>query len=435
MRMSRDARPIAVLGGGAYAARLVELAGACPGMPALELRLHGRDPGRLATIAGHAARRLAAIGAPHRAIACPDLDAALDGVTAVVLMIRVGGLAARAHDEDFPARFELVGDEGVGVGGMANAWRTLPVLGGVLARIAAIAPRARVLNLMAPLGVTTRLCIELGLSAVGLCELPGGTLARWTAAAGPAAAGAPPLRYAGLNHLGCFWPEAGAALDHPVVRAAIAAGDATEELVERLGAVPLHYYVEVLEPALARQLGRERRPGRAGALAELQAVLLDRFSRARGAPVAELERRPTPWLEHALVPALHAVLGGPPLCAALDLPNAGALDEAPAGVVVELAGRLDASGARFDPASASPAAPPAGASRAGPAPARPPAVRALLGRLAASEDALYRAALGRDRALLGEALDALPLPLPVPLPVPGGARARLLDAICEPVPP
>jgi 6-phospho-beta-glucosidase len=331
-------------------------------------------------------------------------------------MIRVGGLAARAHDERFPAELGLVGDEGVGVGGMANAWRTVPVLGGVIARIAACAPGARVLNLMAPLGVTTRLLAERGCLAVGLCELPGVTLARWTAAAGPAAAGAPPLCYAGLNHLGCFWPEAGPALAHPVIRAAIAAGDATEELVERLGAAPLHYLIDVLEPATARRLGRERRPGRAGELAGLQAVLLQQFARSPGARVAELDRRPTPWLEHAVVPALHAALGGPPFQAALDLPNAATLDEAPAGVVVELAGRLDAGGARFDPAPAR-------------RPARPPAVRALLGRLAGAEDALYRAAIGRDRALLGDALEALPVD------VPRGARERLLDCICEPVPP
>jgi 6-phospho-beta-glucosidase len=410
-----EARRIAVLGGGAYAARLVELAGAAASTgttgrerEALELRLYGRDRGRLAVIAAHAAGRLRA---PHRAIACAELPAALDGAEVVILLIRVGGLAARAHDESFPARFGLVGDEGVGVGGMANAWRTLPVLDGVIDRLAAHAPDAHVLNLMAPLGGTTRLLAERGRRAVGLCELPAVTRARWSAAAGPAVPAAAPLAYAGLNHLGCFWPEDGPALEHPIVRAAIACGDVTAELVARLGAAPLHYLIDVFEPEVARRLGRARRPDRARELAALSAALVQRFAAAPGADAPELDRRPTPWFEHALVPALHAALGGPPFRGPLDLPNAGALDEAPAGAVVELWGRLDAGGARLDPA-----------------PARPPGVRALLARLASAEDALYRAALGRDRALLGDALDALPVR------VPRGARADLLDDICAQLP-
>jgi 6-phospho-beta-glucosidase len=406
--------PVAILGGGAYAARLCEVLGAWPGIPALELRLHARDRDRLAAIAGHAAARAAARdaagGVRHRVRACGDLDDALDGAAAVVLLIRVGGLAARDHDEQFPARFGLVGDEGVGVGGMANAWRTLPVLDEIAGRVAARAPDAPVLNLMAPLGITTRLLIERGHRAVGLCELPGVTLARWQAAAGRAAAEAPRLWYAGLNHLGFFWCPELPALDHPVVRAAIERGDVTEEIVARHGAAPLHYVLEVFEVAAARALGRARSPGRARQLARHSAVLVQRFTDEPGTAIAELDQRSTPWFEHALAPALHAVLGGPAFEAALDLPGAGLLVEAPADVVVELWGRWSSDGATLAPV-----------------PERPPAVRALLSRLAAAEDALYRAARARDRRALGEALDALPIS------VPARDRDAVLDCIREPI--
>jgi 6-phospho-beta-glucosidase len=408
--------PVAILGGGAYAARLCEVLGAWRGMPALDLRLHARDRARVATIAAHADARLA--GGPHRVRAC-GLDDALGGAAAVVLLVRVGGLAARDHDEGFPARFGLVGDEGVGLGGMANAWRTLPALDAIVDRIAARAPAAHVLNLMAPLGITTRRLIERSCRAVGLCELPAVTLARWRAAAGPAAEAAPPLCYAGLNHLGFFWwPELPAPahlahlahLAHPVVRAAIACGEVTEEIVARYGGAPLHYVLDVFEVAAARALGRAKAPGRARQLAAHGAVLLRRFADEPGGLIAELDRRPTPWFEHAVAPALHAVLGGPAFEAPLDLPNRGLLSEAPADVVVELTGVWSAERATLAPV-----------------PERPPAVRALLARLAAAEDALYRAARDRDRALLGDALDALPLA------VPAGDRAALLDCVCEPV--
>jgi 6-phospho-beta-glucosidase len=407
--MPGTAIPVAILGGGPYAARLCEVLATWPGLPALELRLHARDRDRLAQIASHTAGRLAALGAPHRARACGALDDALAGASVVLLLIRVGGLAARDHDERFPAAFGLVGDEGVGLGGMANAWRTLPVLDAIAARIAACAPGARVLNLMAPLGVTTRLLVERGHAAVGLCELPAVTLARWTAAA--ATAEPPALCYAGLNHLGFWWSPELPVLAHPVLRAAVAAGDATEDVVMRYGAAPLHYVIEVFEVAAARALGRSRSPGRARQLADHHAGLLRRFSETPGAEIAELARRATPWFEHAVAPALHAVLGGPAFRAPLDLPNAGRLAEAPAEVVVELMGTLGAGGATLDPV-----------------PPRPPAVGAFLAQLASSEDTLYRAALGRDRGLLGAALDALPLP------VRAADRAAILDAVCAPIP-
>jgi 6-phospho-beta-glucosidase len=398
--------PVAIVGGGPYVVRLCEVLGDWPGMPALELRLHARDRDRLAVIAAHAAGRLT--GTAHSVRACNALDDALAGAAVVVLLVRVGGLPARDHDERFPTWFGFVGDEGVGVGGMANAWRTLPVLDEIAARIAACAPGARVLNMMAPLGVTTRLLIERGHRAVGLCELPTVTLARWTAAAGPGAA--PGLQYAGLNHLGFFWSTAGPALEHPVVRAAIDARDATPEMVAHHDAVPLHYFVDVFEPVAARALGRPARTGRARVLADHGAVLVRRFAAEPGAVVAELDLRQTPWFEHALAPALHAAIGGPVFVAPLDLPNAGRLAEAPPDTVVELYGCLTAEDATLDPV-----------------PPRPAAVRAMLGRLAVAEDLLYRAARDRDRVLLGAALDALPLA------VRRDDRDRVLDCVCEPI--
>ena len=252
-----DRVPVAVLGGGAYAARLVEVIASVPDMPALELRLHARDHGRLDVIASHAAARVVALGARHVVGAFPALDGALDGAAAVVLLVRVGGLAARAHDEAFPVRFGQVGDEGVGLGGMASAWRTVPVLDQIAARIAARAPGAHVLNLIAPLGVTTRLLTERGLRTVGLCELPVLTVERWRAWA--ADEPAPPLAYAGLNHLGFFWCPSCPPLDHPVLRAAVERGEVPGELVLRLGAAPLHYFVDVFEPEAALGLGRRAR--------------------------------------------------------------------------------------------------------------------------------------------------------------------------------
>jgi 6-phospho-beta-glucosidase len=400
--------PVAVLGGGAYAARLVEVLAASPDLPALDVRLHARDRERLAAIAGHAAARLRALGSAHAARACLELDDALDGAAAVVLLVRVGGLAARAHDEGFPGRFGHVGDEGVGLGGIANAWRTVPVLAAIAERIAERAPGAHVLNMMAPLGVTTRLLAERGLRAVGLCELPTVTAARWRSEAirDPDA----PLALAGLNHLAFFWSESAGPLDHPVLRVAIERGEVPAELAYRLAAVPLHYYIDVFQAEAARRLGRRRQSGRAAALTALRDDLVRDFRAAPGAAVADLARRPTPWFDLAVVPALAAVLDGPPYHGPLDSTGGGVLAEAPAPVVVELLGVLDAGGVRFDPV-----------------PARPPAVAEAIGHLAGAEDLVYRASVARDRGLLLDALAALPLAIDP------AAHPAMADAICFPV--
>ena len=404
--MSRARAPVAVLGGGAYAARLVNVvAGAA--LPGLELRLVARDAARLAAIAGHAEQRLRAAGGAHTLRAASGLDEALDGAAAVILLVRVGGLAARAHDEGFPGRFGQVGDEGVGLGGMANAWRTVPALDAIAARIAARAPGARVLNLMAPLGVTTRLLVERGLAAVGLCELPTVTEARWRAEARREGG---PLAYAGLNHLGFFWSETEGPLDHPTLRVAIERGEVPTELAHRLRAVPLHYYVDVFEAEAARRIGRRRESGRAAALTRLRDDLVEAFRALPGSEVADLARRPTPWFDLAVVPALAAVLGGPIYRGPIDAPGGGVLDEAPGQVVIELRGQLDAGGVCFDPVAA-----------------RPAPVRERIGQLAVGEDLLYRASVARDRDFLGEGLAALPLRLDP------ASRPAMIDAICFPV--
>ena len=119
---------ITIVGGGVYAPRLCEaLAHTLPAAVA-RLSLSARHPARLQVLAAHAAGRLSAIRPEWSVVAAPSLAAALEHSSLVVLLARVGGFAARAWDEEFPRRYGLVGDEGLGPGGIANAWRTIPEL-------------------------------------------------------------------------------------------------------------------------------------------------------------------------------------------------------------------------------------------------------------------------------------------------------------------
>lgn len=379
---------IAIVGGGVYAATLAEELTREVAGP-VDLRLVARRFQRLQSIAGHAERRVAAARPDWRVTACPSVEEAVRGASVIILMIRVGGPRARAHDEAFPPRHGLVGDEGIGVGGVANAWRTVPVLTEMALGIRRTAPDAFVLNLVAPLGITTRRLLDEGLRSVGVCELP--LVTRDALLEAGATTG--DLAYAGLNHLGWFW-----ATGFPGERAlasGVARGRIDGQVLAEFGAAPLHYYYDVFDVAAGRRLGRARRGGRAEELAGLGEEILAELRRSPGAEIPAFARRHTPWLDRALVPMVAALLGGTVHHGFADVRNSGRLPCVPADGVVEV--EADVSEGRVTPR----------------APKRlPDAVSAFLRTLGQAEDLTYRAAVERDTGVLADALRRLPLRIP-----------------------
>lgn len=395
--MGAVSRPvIAILGGGVYAPRLCELLAAALSMGG-ELRLAARRADRLAVIAARAAARVAAVAPGCTVTAAPSVEAAVEGADAVVLLVRVGGLAARAHDERFPGAVGIQGDEGLGPGGIANAWRTLPALAPMARAIRAGAPHATVWNLVAPLGLTTRLLLDAGLDAVGVCELPLLTLERLAAAAGADLDGVT-FAYAGLNHLGWFW-DVRSQGDDVLARAAATADGRTlvdAPTLAGFGAAPLRYYYEVFARDAGARLGVVRTPGRALALEALAARTVARF--AAGVDGDQDAARPTPWFDRALVPMLAARLGGAAYTGFANVRNAAEagrwVPTLPGELVVEVAAVVDAEGVH--PRRA---------------PAAPASVSRFLAAMGAAEALAYEAAIGQDPARLRAALAALPLPL------------------------
>jgi 6-phospho-beta-glucosidase len=402
---------ITIVGGGAYTPRLCEALASTVDLPELSLRLWARRQHRLEAIAAHSARRVTALRPAWSVQAASSRRHALEGGTIVVLLVRVGGLAARAWDEEFPQRFGLVGDEGLGPGGIANAWRTLPELTAIAEDIGRVAPAARILNLMAPLGITTRLLLDQGLDAIGLCELPLLTLEAWLARAGNPDP-RPSWRYGGLNHLGWFWevPNGGRDLlpvlaDTPAQSGNMAPVD--KPTLENYGAAPLRYFYDVFDPDAARRLRLVRRRGRARQLLELSENLIRQFAEKPGHEIPEADARPTPWLDRVVAPVASAFLGGPAHLGFANVRNEDNIPELPPEVVVEVAATLTTSGV-------APVKP-------GPLPHE---VAGFLCRAAEAERLTYLAAVRRDVDLLKEAIRALPLAIPESAVVELAALAR-----------
>jgi 6-phospho-beta-glucosidase len=324
-------------------------------------------------------------------------EEAFEDASIIVLLVRIGGFEARAWDEEFPRRFGLVGDEGLGPGGIANAWRTLPELGTIAENIRLVAPAARVLNLMAPLGVTTRLLFERGLNAVGLCELPLVTMESWLAEVDQQG-GVAQWRYGGLNHLGWYWDVIcdgqdvlRLIADRPIAKRALI----DRLTLERYGAAPLRYFYEVFDLEAGRRLMVGRSPHRATELNALSETLIRLFAERPGLEIREAEARSTPWLDRAVAPTASALLGGPAHRAFANVRNDGKIPELPSELVVEVSTTIDSYGVR-------PISP-------GPLPDR---VRPFLEQVGRSESLSFQASEHRDPRLLVEAIRALPLPIP-----------------------
>jgi 6-phospho-beta-glucosidase len=169
-----------------------------------ELVLYDTDSARLAVIASVLASQARAAGtrdAPEVRLAT-GLDDAVRDADFVFSAIRVGGMAGRACDERIPLAEGVLGQETVGAGGVLYGLRTLPVAMEIAERVAAVAPRAWVINFTNPAGMVTEAMQRvLGERVIGICDSPVGLVRR-----AARAVGADPdevdYDYVGLNHLG-----------------------------------------------------------------------------------------------------------------------------------------------------------------------------------------------------------------------------------------
>ena len=140
----------------------------------LEIALHDIDPERLAT-AEAVARRLDADKAAGATITThAERRAALDGAGFAINMVQVGMHAATVADFEIPARHGLrqtIGDT-LGVGGIFRALRTIPVMLGIGADLAAVAPDAWLLNYTNPMAILVQAYAEGSphKQVVGLCH-------------------------------------------------------------------------------------------------------------------------------------------------------------------------------------------------------------------------------------------------------------------------
>jgi 6-phospho-beta-glucosidase len=176
----------------------------------------------------------------------------VEGATAVLIQLRVGGQAARMVDESLPLACGCIGQETTGFGGLAKALRTVPVVLDIAERVRALAPNTWIVDFTNPVGIVTKALLDAEHKAVGLCSAAM-VFQRHFAKVLDVPPDSVELDHVGLNHL--TWELAvrvegkdvlHALTGEHVDRVAPATGlDA--DLVRRLGVIPsyyLHYFYD-----------------------------------------------------------------------------------------------------------------------------------------------------------------------------------------------
>jgi len=337
---------IALIGGGSPSTpALIAYLAECRKLPETEIVLLSRSETSLGAVA-RAARALTvdhpmAIAPISLADSCwPE---ALVGADIVLLQTRIGGYAAREYDETFPLAFDICGDQDLGPGGLANAWRSWPHLKRFFLEAAKWSPNTTFIVLSSPVGLLVRLGLlsAPNLRIVGICELPWATLLNICSTV-DAPCRRVQFSYVGLHHFGWFFRlRCG---NRNIIREFAAAIQESSEfpsaaLVRRFSAIPTPYARLHFEnkKVVAEQ---KRNPGsRSRYLAEYRREALDVFNRGRADEIkAVLKRRPTPWYSKAVGPLMAALAGArvtQPFF--LSCPNGGAVQQLAHQDVLELA--------------------------------------------------------------------------------------------------
>ncbi len=361
---------VAVFGGGSsYTPELVKgFLDRVDSFPLTELWLADIAQERLDVVGGFAQRMVAAVGGPFKVVLTTNQREAIRGASYVTTQLRVGGMHARREDEYLGRRHGLIGQETTGVGGMAKALRTIPVILGIARDMAELAPAAPLVNFTNPAGLVTEALSRYApeVIAVGVCNVPITTKMRMVEVLerrtghklDPAKA---QLETLGLNHLSWhrgftyegedFWPKIFAgylaelrADPHPPF---------DPRLVESLGMMPNYYlgYYYTTDHKLAEQ--ETWPPSRAEQVMAIDADLLREYADpGRSEPPADLMKRGGAYYSTLATQLLNAHYNDLGETHVVNTPHRGAVAGWPADWVLEMPVRVSRAG--FEPLPAAP---------------------------------------------------------------------------------
>jgi 6-phospho-beta-glucosidase len=401
---------ITVIGGGStYTPELVNgFLARVESLPLEELWLMDIDPERLEVVGGFAQRMVKARGEPFKVVLSTNQREAIAGASYVTTQLRVGMMPARRGDEYLGLRHGLIGQETTGVGGMAKALRTIPVILGIAKDIREAAPGALLANFTNPAGLVTEALTRYAadVPAVGVCNVgittKMGILEELEKATGSHVdEGRAVLHTLGLNHL--TWHR-GFTIDGeemwPLIFPAFVKSLKTEEhpewdvrTIETLGMIPNYYLQYFYYTDKKFEAQKKWPPSRAEEVMAIEKDLLREYADpALTEPPADLMKRGGAYYSTLATQLINSHYNDLGQVHVVNTRNNGAVKDWPADWVLELPAKVDRQG--IHPLPAEPL---------------PPACFGLIAQVKMYELLTVEAAVHGDRNALYQALLAHPL--------------------------
>ncbi|MBZ0284844.1 MAG: 6-phospho-beta-glucosidase [Anaerolineae bacterium] len=349
---------VAVIGGGSsYTPELVNgFLARTDSFPITELWLMDILPERLEVVGKFAQRMVAAAGSPFSVHLTTDQREAVKGAAYITTQLRVGWMAARREDEYLGLRHGLIGQETTGVGGMAKALRTIPVILKIAADMRELAPGALLVNFTNPAGLVTEALSRYAadVPSVGVCNVPITTKMRILNDLGIEAVPArAKLDTLGLNHL--TWHR-GFTVDGEDVWPQVFEGylahlrtsddpDWDISTIESLRMIPNYYlqYFYYTDDKLAEQ--SHWPPSRAEQVMAIEDELLKQYAEPdRTVPPEGLMKRGGAYYSTLATQLLNAHYNDMGEVHEVNVPHRGAVPGWPADWVLEMPCRIDRKG-------------------------------------------------------------------------------------------
>jgi 6-phospho-beta-glucosidase len=176
--MAKQGIKVAAIGGGSsYTPELVEgFIKRYQEFPLSELWLVDIEAGRqkMEIVGSLAERMIAKAGLPIDVHLTLDRRAALDGADFITTQFRVGLLEARIKDERIPLKYNVIGQETNGPGGLFKGLRTIPVILDIIKDAEELCPDAWIANFTNPSGMVTEAVFRYTnwKKFIGLCNVP-----------------------------------------------------------------------------------------------------------------------------------------------------------------------------------------------------------------------------------------------------------------------
>lgn len=397
---------VAVIGGGSsYTPELINgFLARTQSFPVTDLWLMDVLPERLEIVGKFAQRMVEAAGAPFRVHLTTDQREAVKGAAYVTTQLRVGWMAARREDEYLGMRHGIIGQETTGVGGMAKALRTIPVILKLAADMRELAPGALLVNFTNPAGLVTEALSRYAsdVPSVGVCNVPIGTKMNMLRRLGvDVDVSRVRLDTLGLNHLTWHrgltidgedvWPRV---LESTIEEMRVSAHpDWDPSLLESLRMIPNYYLQYFYYTDRKFESQKAWPPSRAEDVMRIEEGLFKQYAEPdRSTPPEGLMQRGGAYYSTVATQILNAHYNDMGEIHEVNVPHRGAVEGWPADWVLEMPCRVDAKG--IHPL---------------PAPPLPPACFGLIAQIKSYELLTVEAAVHGDRNAAYQALLAHPL--------------------------